>query len=181
MQLPQSNKEMRVLVLAFALSAIVVPTSDAWWGRRRRIPPPPCRVNEWGGWTCDDACEKLRTRNVSRDGPYCPPLEEKANELIKFSNWGNWGYCSNTCGRGARIRWRYVEDPLKCGGAPYSCDEPLSETQECYDFRNTDCKVSTWTPFGPCVPDDGQCGPGKARDIACFFKNQSAKEKFAHL
>ena len=149
---------MRFFILVLALSAIIVPTTTFWSRRRRRT--PPCEVNNWSGWTCSQACQKLHTRTVSRSGPGCPPLEGK--ESISLSVWGNWGYCSNTCGKGTRTRQRTVTDPPNCGGAPYSCDKPLSETQSCYDFRNTDCKVSTWTPFGPCVPDNGKCGSGKA-------------------
>ncbi|XP_065846183.1 spondin-1-like isoform X2 [Oscarella lobularis] len=141
---------------------IVVPTVTGW--RRRRCcpppPPPPCEVNNWRDWACSETCQQRRTRTISRQGPGCPSLEE--NKPIIFANWGNWGYCSNTCGKGTRTRKRSVKDPANCGGAQYSCNKPLSETRSCYDFKNTDCKVSSWAPLGLCVPDNGKCGLGKA-------------------
>ncbi|XP_065831645.1 spondin-1-like [Oscarella lobularis] len=152
---------MRFFILVLALSAIAVPTVTGWSRRRRRTPVvAPCAFNSWSGWTCSETCEQRRARTISHQGPGCPSLEEK--KPIIFANWGNWGYCSNTCGLGSRIRRRVVREPLNCGGASYSCDKPLSETQSCHNFRNTDCRVSAWSPFGTCVPDNGKCGPGKA-------------------
>ena len=154
-------KRMRLLIIILALLAIVGPTASFWSSRRRRRRPAPrCAVNNWSGWTCSPTCQQRRTRTKSRTGHSCPSLEEKKPIII--ANWGNWGHCSNTCGHGSRIRRRSVKEPSSCGGAPYSCNQPLSETQSCYDSTNTDCRVSAWSSFGNCVPENGKCGPGKA-------------------
>ena len=151
--------QMRFFILVLS----IVPTVTLSWIRRRRtriIGDPRCTVNGWSGWACSPTCQQRRTRTISRNGIGCPSLEEKKPIII--ANWGNWGHCSNTCGLGSRTRRRSVKEPSSCGGARYSCDKLLSETQRCYDSRNTDCRVSAWSPFGTCVSDNGKCGPGKA-------------------
>jgi len=99
--------------------------------------PQPCPVNcvgAWGNWgACSRSCaggKKSRTYAVttpaSGGGQACPATngqEEQADcnqhpcPIACVGDWGQWGACSASCGRGEQTRTFTVVTPAENGGA----------------------------------------------------------------
>lgn len=106
-----------------------------------------CALTDWSEWSaCSKTCYGIqyRSRSISvapeADGRPCDALTESKscnNECVmdcKLGEWGPWGDCSKTCGKGAKSRTRDVLQYIANGGA------------ECEELRETTCCGNTTCP-----------------------------------
>jgi hypothetical protein len=136
---------------------------------------PQCPVNgnysEWSKFSvCSHTCgngTQFRTRHCNNplplfDGLNCSTLGP-SNETRPchtrpcpihgdFSEWSEFSGCSETCGLGVKIRYRFCTNPEpRFGGDSCSKLGPTSDVTSC-DVRP--CPIhgnySTWSSFGPC-------------------------------
>ena len=86
-------------------------------------------------------------------------------ESCKLSDWGIWGTCTKTCGKGQHVRTRAVQElaennQLGCGSnvnveaheESGACDLPACTA--------VDCKFSPWKEWDAC---DASCGGGSQK------------------
>ncbi|XP_022803075.1 coadhesin-like [Stylophora pistillata] len=75
-----------------------------------------------------------------------------------WSNWGDWGQCSASCGDGQHARSRTCTNPPPSGGGA-QCSGDSQETRTC---KNGPCNVnggwSDWSDYGEC---NKTCGRGR--------------------
>ena len=100
--------------------------------------PPPT----FGGKPCEGPA--LEEQDCNQDP--CVPVDGR------FSDWGPFGVCSVTCGKGEMTRTRTCTNPAPLyGGKP--CEGPESETAEC---NKEACPEGQKTLEAPKPPDNAQ-------------------------
>ncbi|CAJ1420422.1 unnamed protein product [Effrenium voratum] len=134
-----------------------------------------CGLTAWSEWgNCDRTCDggqqhrgRHITQNPRNGGQACPPeLEEirGCNESpcnmqsCEVSPWKEWGFCSNSCGRGSQVRSRYIQQTASGGGI--GCTNLLAESRECASSSSgtggqcpgpADCQWSQWSHWSGCT------------------------------
>ncbi|XP_022085366.1 hemicentin-1-like isoform X2 [Acanthaster planci] len=90
------------------------------------------------------------------------PQSVGVNVIIRvhgqFSEWGQWGECSKTCGEGAhQRRTRQCNNPTPANNGR-QCSGPSTDNRECIlPMCPIDGRWSTWQPWGECSVT---CGTG---------------------
>lgn len=146
--------------------------------------PVDCVLSNWTNWSvCSKVCgggSKYRTRTALKaplnNGLGCGALEDKLTCNTQpcpidcvVSAWTNWTKCSISCGKGGiTTRSRTVVTPDKDGGSKCPI---LSESKECdYVPCASECKMSDWTPWGPCQRNGTQTRSRTSALSATAFK-----------
>ena len=135
----------------------------------------PCPVDgNYSAWSSFSACSRtcgngtqFRTRDCNEPLPHfggrdCSTLGPSNDTRVcnmrpcpihgSFSEWSEFSSCSETCGLGIKIRYRYCTNPEPRYGGN-NCTElgPTSDVTSCHVRP---CPIhgnySTWSSFGPC-------------------------------
>ena len=157
---------MIIGIASFVLLSIIV-IAVIYYIKTR---PVDCQVSDWSQWnTCSATCgggTQSRTRTIIKDakngGKVCP-VDLSENRVCNtqscpvncaFTDWGDWGACSATCGGGTQTRYRTITTEAANGGI--ACPTDLSENQTCNtQVCPIDCRVS-YPDFPACpVPCGG--------------------------
>ena len=123
-----------------------------------------------GNRVSEDFCPSLSTIDP-------PPKRSCAIQCetnCELSPWTDWGACSTTCGRGTRMRTRFIRRNPEEFGRP--CGS-LMETDVCEN--NAQCPYAEYVPgpFSGCIPADSNstCGTGtQTRQAICLVDGQTA-------
>eukprot|EP00927_Polykrikos_kofoidii_P071174 TRINITY_DN67482_c0_g1_i1.p1 TRINITY_DN67482_c0_g1~~TRINITY_DN67482_c0_g1_i1.p1 ORF type:complete len:1818 (-),score=190.99 TRINITY_DN67482_c0_g1_i1:76-5529(-) len=161
-----------------------------------------CEWQAWQAWNMDACVNELgqayRTRlsTGKHRGVICNDISNETKPCIGeftaancfFSDWGDWGKCSKSCGGGCRVRAREIATPARLGGRP--CEGALRKTQGCESQPCSSmgaCVLSQWSPWTGCTSaspvqrfrsrtvvtpagQDGHC-------LGSTFETTSCKEK----
>jgi hypothetical protein len=143
--------------------------------------PVACKLGAWSAWSkCDRACgtgHARRARKVEAEAKYagaaCGALaaikacNTKACAVdCRLGEWGGWGVCSTTCGKGNHSRQRNIVRERAHGGKACGALAQMTSCQnrECGPtiavMPHLDCKVSDWGKWGAC---SATCGMGVHR------------------
>jgi hypothetical protein len=104
----------------------------------------PCLWSEWLGWSnCTKPCggglqvrARVKLQEARFGGPNCTgnaSEQQSCNDDLcpvdcKWEDWGAWGACSKSCGKGTKLRAR-AQKSEEAGGK--KCDGKGEETQQC--------------------------------------------------
>jgi hypothetical protein len=140
--------------------------------------PVHCEVSDWGAWTaCSKTCgmgDRSRTRTVTthadHGGYECPFLEDSEQCTDVFcpvhcvvTEWGEWNFCSKSCGTGQREHTRSVTEGVAYGGT--ACPE-LTASEDCNTMEcPVDCTVTLWSGWGDCSMSCGVGMQTRARSV----------------
>jgi hypothetical protein len=138
-----------------------------------------CAVSFWSEWDkCSVTCgtgttshKRKITTSASFGGKVCPKLYESKSCArgpcpvhCKVSEWGKWGVCSLSCGKGSHGRSRVVVKHPRSGG--YVCPS-LKETRNCNQHPcPVDCKLSSFTSWTSCTRSCGTGNQKRARTVS---------------
>ena len=143
--------------------------------------PVNCQWGRWGSWnSCSTTCGSgisTRTRgygvNRKCGGSSCSGSNRETKSCntasccavnCQWANWGPFGSCSVTCGRGEKTRNRYIGVQPRCGGE--SCPGPFTQTLSCNSqCCPIDCQWSSWSLYGPCSTTCGIGVKSRIREI----------------
>jgi hypothetical protein len=118
-----------------------------------------CAMSDWGAWsTCSGhiAGQTFRDREVVGGKSCAGPLKQTrmcGNPLSKdceLSEWEDWSKCTAAC-NGREARLRKVSGQAENGGKP--CEDVIWQNRPCLEQScgaDTDCKMSTWSPWSKC-------------------------------
>nr|XP_039252909.1 SCO-spondin-like isoform X1 [Styela clava] len=142
------------------------PTTETITKETTTSPAPAGKWSPWGDWTgCRDiACgieiSESRYRGCigSCTGEFTEsrpcPVTPCSVSVPKWSEWGPFSKCSETCGPGTKIRFRACDETDKCEGEPFemqSCEET-----ECP--KKIEANWGEWGDFSVCTT---ACGTGQ--------------------
>jgi len=129
-----------------------------------------CRFDDWGAWgACSCSCDgvKHRSRSIGAygrgNGKWCRGDTKEVAPCNKtgetdgcfvaakavdcqFSDWGEWGPCSASCGPGQRLRERKVIAEAQGGGR--ACAGSLRELARC---EQASCSSTAVVVAKPCI------------------------------
>jgi len=152
--------------------------------------PAPCEYDDWSAWSeCTSSCgggQSERMRSLVHQA--CAPNASGEVDLrqarpcgtqpcegstCEFSDWGEWGDCSATCGQGQAARKRSVAGPVE----PWKpgCTGALEEVRNCSaraSCVDADCEWGDWGAWGAC---SATCGGGAKRRDRVIRTQQSGK------
>ncbi|XP_069946228.1 spondin-1-like isoform X2 [Cherax quadricarinatus] len=105
-------------------------------------------------------CEGGSPTSIFGGNEYIPDFDE---QVCATSEWSSWTECSETCGKGHRMRNRRYLDRM----GRKKCDKELVEKQMCIadtpvceghdqEVIRPECAVTEWTDFSPCSVTCGQ-------------------------
>eukprot|EP00931_Biecheleriopsis_adriatica_P045141 TRINITY_DN25872_c0_g1_i1.p1 TRINITY_DN25872_c0_g1~~TRINITY_DN25872_c0_g1_i1.p1 ORF type:complete len:1608 (-),score=170.55 TRINITY_DN25872_c0_g1_i1:154-4899(-) len=127
-----------------------------------------CDVSPWSAWdSCDRTCDggqRHRHREIQRypsaGGTACPSVlmetmgcnrQSCSGHDCFVSAWGQWGFCSTTCGVGQQTRSRTISGLRGTDG--HGCYDILGEVKECrndVECISKDCAWGEWAPWSYC-------------------------------
>ncbi|CAG5106781.1 Oidioi.mRNA.OKI2018_I69.chr1.g2996.t2.cds [Oikopleura dioica] len=114
-------------------------------GSGARIRKKPCINGNIGEIGCDSA---EATEQISCATHYCP---------IYWGEWSDYSECSNSCGKGVRVKTRACQNELE----DVTCPGAGNITEECFDGYCSGGSFSpewaSWGEWGECSTT---CGPG---------------------
>ncbi|XP_048736196.2 coadhesin-like [Ostrea edulis] len=92
-------------------------------------------------------------------------LSSAATHHGDWSEWSNFGRCSNMCGKGAQLRTRTCTNPEPMNGGSY-CLGPASEQIECFEKPCED-EWTSWSEFSLCSCTHGRGYRTRTREKNC--------------
>lgn len=118
-----------------------------------------CDVSPWSGWDkCDKTCDGGQThrhrevhRYPSAGGSPCPTIlmettgcntQSCSGHDCMVSEWGEWGFCSTTCGVGQTTRSREITSLRGIDG--HGCYNVLGQVKACKNGRDCDRRDCVW-------------------------------------
>jgi hypothetical protein len=141
--------------------------------------PVDCVLSDFGDWgACSKSCgagiqSRTRADNVqaAHGGRPCPTPSETQTcnthncpRPCLLSSWGDWGYCSKTCGGGLQARFRSINQAAGAGGAP--CGQ-LTASRSCAEQDcPVDCKMSTFGAWSDCSLSCGGGSQSRSRSAS---------------
>ncbi|XP_053986633.1 spondin-1 isoform X2 [Hylaeus volcanicus] len=127
--------------------------------------------------TCDDAPEDSTDTGVT-------PTPIRKNKACRPSQWGSWGPCSVTCGRGTKLRQRQYRD--EAAAHLNKCNTTLTDRAYCYGknphcragpsaalLDNPMCALDEWSKWSSCTTS---CGPGHMTRSRNFREKKHRKQ-----
>jgi hypothetical protein len=140
--------------------------------------PIDCVMSAWSAYTtCSATCDwgmQSATRSITthpaHGGEVCtktadsrPCHETYCPIHCVVSDWGGWGGCSKSCGRGTKEQTREIVREDKYGGS--TCPELTRSTDCNVEPCAVDCVASAWSAYSTCTTSCGTGSKSRSRSV----------------